>query len=268
MNTQTPTYNTIGIDYDSTRKADGFLASEMYQFIKTDPNGIYLDVGCGTGNYTSTLNGMGLRFIGVDPSEAMLDKARIKNSSIEWKLGTAEHIQQDNESVDGVLVSLTIHHWKNLSKGFKEIDRVLKKNGKMVLFTTLPEQTNNYWLKYYFPTMIDDSISVLPSMEKIKYALKNTELEIVEQEPYFVKPDLEDHFLYCGKHDPTLYFREEIRNGISSFSLLANQKEVESGLAILKADVESRKVKEVMRRYENDLGDYLFITCQKNEYER
>lgn len=256
-------YDKIGVGYDSTRKADKYLSQKMFEFIKSDIGGTYLEVGCGTGNYTSALNQMGLKFIGIDPSDEMLSKAKEKNSSIEWKKGTAEKIDLNSESVDGVLLCLTIHHWNDLEQGFREIHRVLKRNGKVVLFTTLPSQNDKYWLNHYFPQMIKDSNKILPTLEETENAFKNANLEIIHQESYFIKPDLEDCFFYCGKHNPEVYFREEIRNAISSFSLLSNRVEVEQGLKEMRADIDSGKIKEIIANYENDLGDYLFIIGQK-----
>ena len=257
-------YDKIGIGYDDTRKADKYLAQRMFYFLNSKKeNGLYLDVGCGTGNYTTALNNMGLNFIGIDPSVEMLNKAKEKNSSIVWKKGTAENIDLNAAMVDGVLVSLTIHHWKDLDKGFKEISRVLKKDGKIVLFTTLPDQTMAYWLHHYFPKTIENSIKDLPTFEQIKLAFKNANLEIINRELYFVKPDLEDRFLYCGKHDPEKYFREEIRNGISSFSFFAHQSEIKKGLQQMREDIDSGKISKIIKDHENDLGDYLFIIGQK-----
>ena len=74
---------------------------------------------------------------------------------------------------------------------------------------------------------------------------------------------MEDQFLYCGKQNPELYFDDKIRNGISSFSSLANQKEVEQGLKTLRKDMDSGKIKQIINLYENDLGDYLYIIGKK-----
>ena len=111
--------------------------------------------------------------------------------------------------------------------------------------------------------MIEDSIKVLPTFEKIKSAFKNANLQIVQQEPYFVKPDLEDLFLYCGKHNPEMYFKEKVRNGISSFSMIAHQSEIEKGLQQMREDIDTGKITEIMMAHENDLGDYLFIVGEK-----
>jgi len=93
--------------------------------------------------------------------------------------------------------------------------------------------------------------------------MKENDIKILDTVKYFIKPDLEDHFLYCGKHNPELYFEDRIRQGISSFSSLANRAEIESGLSKLKADIDSGKIDEIIRSYENDLGDYLFVIARK-----
>ena len=264
MKTKKERYDTIGIGYDDTRKADPYLAQRMYDLLHTGKEGgLYLDIGCGTGNYTSALQKKGMDFIGIEPSDEMLEKARVKNSEVRWQKGYAEQIELPDNSIDGVLISLTIHHWKDLNQGFSEVFRVLKPGAKFVLFTTLPEQTEGYWLRHYFPVMVKESAVVLPSLPIIKAAFDYAGLHIEKQERYFVRPDLQDGFFYCGKHDPERYFREDIRKGISSFSMIANQPEVDQGLLKLRKDIDSGKIKEVMKNYENDLGDYLFIQGKK-----
>ncbi len=71
-------YNKIGTGYNQTRRADPYITNRLFSLLNS-ANGTktYLDVGCGTGNYTIRLAEMGLRFIGMDPSDVMLEaKAR------------------------------------------------------------------------------------------------------------------------------------------------------------------------------------------------
>ena len=150
-----------------------------------------------------------------------------------------------------------------MSKAFWEISRVLKEKGKFVLFTTLPEQTANYWLTNYFPKMMHDSVEQLPSLSAIENALTAANLRIEKMENYFVRDDLQDHFLYCGKNRPELYLSENIRNGISSFSSLANKDEVRNGLQELADDIKKGKISEIIKNYKNDKGDYVFIIIKK-----
>ena len=70
-------------------------------------------------------------------------------------------------------------------------------------------------------------------------------------------------FGYAGKHNPEIYFDPVIRNGISAFSLLADEGEVISGLAELRTCIDSGQFEAIKKQYENDLGDYLFIVLKK-----
>lgn len=256
-------YDTIGANYNQSRKADKYLAGRLLFHLNPKKNACYLDIGCGTGNYTNEFQKKGFQFIGIDPSEKMLQIAREKNQQTEWRPGTAENTNLENNKVDGIIAFLTIHHWTDLPKAFAELYRVLKENGRIVIFTSSPKQMKAYWLNHYFPLMLHDSIIQMPSYKSVGSAMSDNGFEIIETEKYSVKPDLEDHFLYCGKQNPELYFDENVRHGISSFSSLANREEVERGLAELKKDMQNGKINEVMNAHEKDLGDYLFIIGRK-----
>ncbi|MEJ5996442.1 hypothetical protein WG904_18585 [Pedobacter sp. Du54] len=77
--------------------------------------------------------------------------------------------------------------------------------------------------------MLNASIAQMPSLNRIKKAADEAKLKISGIEKYFIKDDLKDCFLYVGKNKPECYFDERIRNGISSFSSLANLNEVNKG---------------------------------------
>ncbi len=256
-------YDRIGIGYNVTRKADPHIAEQLLKHLRPTPEGIYLDIGCGTGNYTNEFQKRGFQFIGIDPSMEMLEKAQQKNKNIDWRIGVAESMALLDKTVDGIVGSLTLHHWTDLEKGFSELYRVLKPNGRIVFFTATPEQMKGYWLNHYFPNMMSDAIVQMPSLESVKNAMLKSHFQILGIDNYFVQSDLQDKFLYCGKHHPEVYFNQHIRNGISSFSSLANRTEVEEGLSQLKTDIDNGTINSVIDAYANDLGDYLYIIGKK-----
>jgi ubiquinone/menaquinone biosynthesis C-methylase UbiE len=260
---ETALYNKIGVDYNETRRADEFLTERFRAFLSPVKGENYLDVGCGTGNYTCALSGEEYQFYGVDLSETMLEKARRRNCRAIWKNASAEDLPFENALFAGALATLTIHHWKDLKKAFREIYRVLKPNGRFVLFTSFPEQMEGYWLNHYFPKMMRASIEQMPAFSVIEKTLKSAGFAIENTENYFVRDDLQDHFLYCGKNRPEFYLREDIRKGISSFSALANKTEVEKGLLKLSEDIEKGKIFETIENYRNDKGDYVFSAACK-----
>ncbi len=258
-----PIYNTIGTNYNVTRQADAYLTACILKFLQPVTDKHYLDIGCGTGNYTIALANNGLNFTGVEPAEKMLDEASQKNQTISWLKGSAEQIPVGDNIHNGVIATLTIHHWNDLYKSFTEIYRITAVGGKLIVFTTTPSQMRGYWLNHYFPQMLESSIKQMLDLSEVEEAITGAGFKMVTTEKYFVRPDLQDHFLYSGKHRPGIYFNSDIRNGISSFAALANTAEVKTGLGNLHKDIESGKFEEIKERYENDEGDYLFIVAEK-----
>ena len=256
-------YDQIGKQYNRTRKAAPYLLERLHHHLDSRAGGHYLDIGCGTGNYTIKLQARGGRFTGVDPSERMLEKARSKSPAIQWLKGVAEAIPLPDASVNGIVGSLTTHHWSDLEQGFKELYRVLEPGGQMVIFTAAPAQMRGYWLNHYFPDMLEKSCQQMPTFDRLSTAITQAGFTALDTEKYFIQPDLQDLFLYSGKHQPDLYLQEAIRQGISSFSALSNQTEVAAGLLRLEADIQSGKITSIINRYENEDGDYLFVTAKK-----
>ena len=256
-------YNKIGIDYNLTRKADPYLTEQLLKHLNPHKDGLYLDIGCGTGNYTNALQEKGAQFIGIDPSIEMLQIAQSKNQNMQWTIGSAEKTDLPEQSVDGIIASLTIHHWTNLTRAFSELAYILKPIGKIVIFTSTPKQMKGYWLNHYFPKMLEDSMVQMPTLKVVENAMAHAGVKIIKTETYNIKPDLEDQFLYCGKQNLELYFDESIRHGISAFSAVANKDEVENGLALLRKDIDIGKIDEVIKSYQNDFGDYMYIIAEK-----
>lgn len=107
-----------------------------------------VDLGTGPGLLSIELNKLlpQTRIIGVDPSSEMLKIAR-KNadeaglSDYETRLGKAEELPIDLNSVDLVVSQSSLHEWENPQKGFSEIYGVLKPRGSLIL-----KDYNRGWL--------------------------------------------------------------------------------------------------------------------------
>lgn len=143
-------YNQIGQIYDTTRRADSYIAGRLVKFLEIDPKSIYLDVACGTGNYTIALADEGGSWFGVDQSSEMIEKARAKSVDVNWHIADITSLPFTEGSFNGAVCTLAIHHFSELISTFREVRRVLNA-GKFVVFTSTSEQTGNYWLAEYFP---------------------------------------------------------------------------------------------------------------------
>ena len=58
-------YDRIGKYYNQTRTADPYIAERLIYHLKPSRAATYLDIGCGTGNYTIALAEAGVRLIAV-----------------------------------------------------------------------------------------------------------------------------------------------------------------------------------------------------------
>ncbi len=257
-----PLYDAIGQEYDSTRRPDPYLADRIHELLEIEVGKHYLDLACGTGNYTNALRNMNASFVGLDNSQEMLTSAHQKATKAAWILGTGEALPFVKNGFPGAICSLAIHHFKSLLPVFSEVYRVLEA-GRFVIFTSTPEQMAGYWLNKYFPDTMRKSQLQMPSLESVAQYLGKAGFQNIETEQYSVREDLVDLFLYSGKHRPSLYLNPQFRSGISSFAALANQEEVAIGCDLLAADIASRRIWNVIKDFENDKGDYLFIVAEK-----
>ncbi len=256
-------YEIIGKGYDQTRKADSTVTQRLVHFLGNTPEKSWVDIGCGTGNYTAALSQAGADIIGVDPSDDMLDQAREKYPEMSWVKGKAEELPFADESFDGAITTLTIHLWDNLIKGFQEVNRVIKPGGKLVIFTSMPHQMKGYWLNEYFPSVIGKSMNMMPGFDSLQATLDRGGWRLSSTEKYFVTEDLQDLMFYGGKHRPELYLETTVRSSISYFVADENQEAVNAGLRRLKEDIESGAFDAVRERYANTFGDYMFVVAEK-----
>ena len=251
-------YQRIGANYDATRRADPYIVQRIARHLSVEPRGTYLDVACGTGNYSGALTGKGGVWVGVDITPRMIRRAREKTLAVHWTLARAEDLPFVGGAFSGALCVLALHHFAELGPIFREIHRVLDR-GKLVVFTSDPEQMRGYWLNEYFPKAMRKSLEQMPSLAQVSESLRQAGFASVETDPYEVQDDLKDMFLYSGKHQPELYLDEGFRAGISTFAGLASPEEVQEGCSRLALDIKSGRISEVVDHYQSKLGDYVFI---------
>ncbi|GEL77419.1 class I SAM-dependent methyltransferase [Tenuibacillus multivorans] len=255
-------YDHIGLTYDTTRKADPEITRRLRKHLQVPNHHEVLDIACGTGNYTVSLEKSGLEMTGCDISQEMLNKAKRKSNSVQWDQANVNQLPYERDTFDGIACIMSIHHFDQLLTPFQEAYRVLKK-GRFVIFTAAPEQMNCYWLNEYFPKAMEDSAKQMPTFSLVNKKLKEAGFRIIGHETFLVQPDLQDFFLYSGKYDPKMYLDETVRSGISTFSNLASPEEVEEGCQRLREDIRTNKIDEVISRYSSNHGDYVFVIAEK-----
>ena len=114
-----------------------------------------LDVACGTADSTIALAKAGVpRVIGVDISEEMLEVGEKKidklnlNSVISLKVEDCENLSFNDNTFDAAFIAFGIRNFEDKKKGLKELHRVLKPNG-LLLILELSVPQNKILLSLY-----------------------------------------------------------------------------------------------------------------------
>ena len=99
--------------------------------------GVVLDIGCGLARDTVELAVPGAQVIGLEPSMAMIDKARAYMANGAGGVALIQSIGEELPfrmgSVDCVICKGALDHFYDPSKTLEEISRVLKPGGKAVI---------------------------------------------------------------------------------------------------------------------------------------
>ena len=231
-----PVYDGIGAKYTRHRRADPRLADRIHAMLDLSPGSLVVDVGAGTGNYSRALAERGPHVLALEPSSVMRDQRR-DDPRVDWIAGCAESIPLADQSADGVVSLLAIHHFASIERAFAEMGRIAG-TGPITIFTFDPREGNTPWLAEYFPSIWEDAQLAFPPIDVIAHLLAVTGCGDVRAAVFDLPPDLEDRFLAAGWQEPELYLDKEVRASMSGFALV-DPSETAIGLRQLEADLES-----------------------------
>ncbi|MFC1624864.1 class I SAM-dependent methyltransferase [Patescibacteria group bacterium] len=184
-----------------------------------------LDVGAGYGRLTHTYLFRSKKTILSDPSAKLLSLARKEfkgNKKIKFIQSTAEHLKNKlrAKSVDLVIMVRVMHHLENPEKAFKNIYRVLKPNGYLIL-----EFANKRHGKAVFKEMFKGNLTYLldifPKDMRSKKQKKKKTIPFVNYHPDGVIKMLNDHgFKVIEKRSVSNIRNEKIKKATSLETLL------------------------------------------------
>lgn len=121
----------MGEDGDFGRKY--VLDAPMMQRIRGQGFVDALDVGCGEGRFCRMLRAAGLAPVGVDPTAPLLDEARRRDPSGQYRLGRAEALDFPAASFDLVVSYLTLIDIADIDGAIAEMARVLRPGGSLLI---------------------------------------------------------------------------------------------------------------------------------------
>lgn len=134
------------------------VREKAYTVANIQSGEIAADIGAGTGFITEGLIQRGLRVIAIDQSEAMLQELKKKFKSageIDYRKGEAEKLPVEGDSIDYVFANMFLHHVELPSIAIKEMVRILKPGGMLVItdmdehnFEFLKKEQYDRWMGF------------------------------------------------------------------------------------------------------------------------
>ncbi len=197
-------FNNISERYDFLNHLlrygiDIYWRKQALKFLKKHQPKQLLDIATGTGDFAIAANKHlnPDKITGVDISAGMLEmgKQKIKKlklqDKIELKLGDSEKLPFEDNTFDAVIVSFGVRNFEDLEKGLRDMNRVLKKDGALVILefskptNFLFKQIYFTYFKYILPvvgkliskdqaayTYLPESVSAFPAGEEFLNILK------------------------------------------------------------------------------------------------
>ena len=181
----------MNINWDANKYTSDFSFVHQYgesvtELIDADINSMLLDLGCGNGALTKTLQDKGYIVKGIDASKELLDIARKNYPGIEFIQADATNFSLQ-EPVD-VVFSNAVFHWidQELQQSMlKCVYNALKENGQFVfefggygnnqlihgaLAKIFSEYEYIYKMPFYFPTISEYTTLLENTGFRVKYA--------------------------------------------------------------------------------------------------
>jgi demethylmenaquinone methyltransferase / 2-methoxy-6-polyprenyl-1,4-benzoquinol methylase len=122
-----------------------------------------LDACCGTGDLAIAARARGAYVVGLDFSEAMLERARSKSRDIDWVSGDVLALSFDDASFDAVTVGFGVRNVDDLEAGLRELRRVLRAGGRIgILEITRPRGALAPFYRLWFDRVVPALGRVLP----------------------------------------------------------------------------------------------------------
>lgn len=178
--------------YDKIFNSNIFLQARKQIFQETPFNNTQkiLFVGVGTGADLELLNHYDLDITAIDFSPDMLRKARakFKNSRIKFLEMDAQNMTFNDMSFDYVVGSLILSVVPDADKCFQEMGRVLKQEGRIVIFDKFTPSNNKLSLskKMFRPLIKVLGTDIGLNFEEL-YLRNNKNLIIEEDKPVMLK---------------------------------------------------------------------------------
>ena len=204
-------YARRGQGYAHVRRADPRIAAWIHRALG-DARTV-LNVGAGAGSYEPEDRYV----LAIEPSGTM--RAQRPKNLAPAVHGIAELLPLDDQSVDASMALATVHQWRDLGKGLRELRRVTR--GPIVVLTFEGDVLDRYWLADYAPELISVERRRYPSLERIAGGLGgSTEVQVIP-----IPIDCTDGFTEAYYARPEAFLDARVRRSQSAWSFVPEEVE-------------------------------------------
>lgn len=139
-------WNAVASEYaEFTAGVTSDVAEALLDAANVSGDSRVVDVASGPGWTAAAAAQRGAATIGVDISEAMVDQASARFSDVDFRVGSAEELPLDDQSVDAVVSAFGMPHFADHAAFVAESARVLDGGGRIAFASWYPPQTNPFF---------------------------------------------------------------------------------------------------------------------------
>lgn len=253
--------------YKKYRRADKRLVDKIEELLHLKIDSVIVDIGAGTGNYSQALIEKGYTVISVEP-EGQMRKNGVSNE-INWVDSFVENIELPNNVATGVIIINAVHHFSNVEKGLKEIYRIMRKGGELLIFTFDPNVAKQLWLFDYWPSLKKYEDENYEDIDCIKHLISKIFKEKVEEHIFEIPYDFEDVFSAATWRRPHILLEKEARTAMSLFNH-SKSDYIEEGITMLRDDLTSgkwnQKYQNLIEQSAMDVGCRILCVKKNKEF--
>jgi ubiquinone/menaquinone biosynthesis C-methylase UbiE len=247
-------YDAWAKTYDDTRGASPSVLRPLREALGPPGGRSLLDVGGGTGNFAKALAEEGFRLSLCDYSPEMARRASAKLSGAPVFVADAAHLPLAGGSFDcGISVNVLGHieDWRSM---LAEARRVIR-GGPYVMKASTRETLEANWVVEYLPGIRDHApVHHYQRESVITAALREAGFSRVELSRVHYT-EMVDGSLQALKHYPEVFLHDERILNTATLKRLPDA-ERDGGLAGIRRDCASGRLREVIARYEPVVREY------------
>lgn len=224
-------FNERAAVFKKYRKPDSRFTDKIIELLNINKGSVIADIGAGSGKYTIELMNKGYNVHAVEPCLEMIQQC-INGVDINWIVSFAEEINLPDEAVDAAIIIMAIHHFSDLKRSLKEIYRIVKTGGRVLIFTVDPIVAKGAWFIDYWSNIATYIEKYHMDISDLKNIVSDVFNNKADDYAYEFPHDFQDAFIYAYWKKPYELLRKEAQNAMTSFNYVGKHHANEGSMKL------------------------------------